>query len=113
LDSWLIWQMLGLYPVATQPIYLILAPMFSNYRMKVGLEDGAYLDVTAEGLSENSYYVQSLKVNGKEWNQSWLNHEDIANGGTLEFVLGSEPALWDTGAVPPSPGHVTLNLTPS
>lgn len=82
--------------------------MFSNYQMKVGL-DGAYLNVTAKGLSEDSYYVQSLKVNGKKWNQSWLSHDDIANGGTLDFVLGSKPSLWDTGAVPPSPGHVTLN----
>jgi putative alpha-1,2-mannosidase len=84
--------------------------MFSNYQMKVGL-DGKTLDVTARGLGEDSYYVQSLKVNGQEWNKSWLSHDDIANGGTLEFVLGSEPALWDTGDLPPSPGHFTLDLS--
>jgi putative alpha-1,2-mannosidase len=100
--------MIGLYPVVTQPIYLILAPMFSNYQMKVGL-GGACLNVTAQGLGEDSYYVQSLKVNGEQWNQSWLSHDDIANGGTLEFVLGSNPVMWDTGPVPPSPGHLTLN----
>ena len=102
--------MVGLYPIVTQPIYLILAPMFSSYEMKVGLESKV-LKVTAHGLSEDSIYVQSLKVNGKQWNKSWLSHDDIANGGTLEFVLGSEPALWDTGDLPPSPGHVTLNLS--
>jgi putative alpha-1,2-mannosidase len=26
LDSWMLWQMLGLYPVATQPIYLVGSP---------------------------------------------------------------------------------------
>lgn len=102
--------MVGLYPVATQPVYLILSPMFSNYEMKVGLNNDI-LKVTAEGLSEENIYVQSLKVNGKQWNQSWLSHDDIADGGTLEFVLGSDPVPWDTGAVPPSPGHYTINAS--
>jgi putative alpha-1,2-mannosidase len=110
LDSWMIWTMVGFYPVATQPIYLILAPMFSNLELKVGLEKKT-LKITAEGLSEENMYVQSLKVNGKPWNQSWLTHDDIANGGTLEFVLGSDPAPWDTGDLPPSPGHFTLDVS--
>ena len=108
LDSWLVWQMLGLYPIVTQPVYLILAPMFSNYQMKVGLDGNKTLNVTAENLSDESIYVQSLKVNGKEWQQSWLNHSDIKDGGTLEFVLGKEPVSWDSGDVPPSPGHYTV-----
>lgn len=106
----MIWTMIGFYPVATQPIYLILAPMFSNLELKVGLEKKT-LKITAEGLSEENMYVQSLKVNGKPWNQSWLTHDDIANGGTLEFVLGSDPAPWDTGDLPPSPGHFTLDVS--
>ena len=108
-EKWLMWQMLGLYPVATQPVYLILAPMFGNYEMKVGLE-GKVLKVTAKGLGEDSFYVQSLKVNGKMWNKSWLGHEDLIDGGSLEFVLASEPVGWDSGELPPSPGHITLNL---
>lgn len=112
LDSWLIWQMLGIYPVATQPVYLILAPMFKSYEMKVGLEE-KLLNVTAKGLGEDSMYVQSLKVNGKTWNKSWLSHDDIKEGGTLEFVLGSQSTGWDNGELPPSPGHVTLDLSNS
>lgn len=121
LDAWLVWQMLGLYPVATQPVYLILAPMFQGYTMRVGDRQGAprdrqgagggdqkvWLNVTATGLDESagSIYVQSLSVNGQAWNRSWLAHEDIAGGGTLEFVLGPTPVSWDVGGVPPSPGH--------
>lgn len=109
LDSWLIWQMLGMYPVVGQTVYLLTAPMFSGYEMRVGLE-GKVLQVTAEGLSDDSFYVQSLMVNGQAWNQSWLSHDDIKDGGTLEFVLGSEPVMWDTGDVPPSPGHVEVDV---
>jgi putative alpha-1,2-mannosidase len=68
-------------------------------------ENGKTLRITAENLPDDSFYVQSLKVNGKTWNKSWLSHGDIANGGRLAFVLGPNITLWDTGAVPPSPGH--------
>lgn len=107
LDSYMMWQMMGLYPVATQPVYLILSPWFEKYEMKVNGK-GQTLKVTAKGLSDESYYVQSLKVNGKDWNKSWLEHDDIVNGGTLEFVLGKEPKAWDSGEVPPSPGYYEL-----
>ncbi|KAL9468315.1 hypothetical protein ACSS6W_010009 [Trichoderma asperelloides] len=103
MDSWMLWQMLGLYPVVTQPVYLILAPWFEDISVSVG---GSYtLRIKAQGLSNSSFFVQSLKVNDKPWNKSWLEHSDIAKGGLLEFVLGSEPNSWDTGDVPPSPGH--------
>ncbi|PNP40721.1 hypothetical protein TGAMA5MH_07428 [Trichoderma gamsii] len=103
MDSWMLWQMLGLYPVVTQPVYLILAPWFEDISVSVG---GSYtLRIKAQGLSNTSFFVQSLKVNGKPWSKSWLEHSDIAKGGLLEFVLGPEPKSWDTGDVPPSPGH--------
>ncbi len=66
------------------------------------------LRITAQGLSETSYYVQSVEVNGQPWNKSWITHDDIKNGGRIDFVLGTNQTSWDTGALPPSPGHVSL-----
>jgi putative alpha-1,2-mannosidase len=109
LDSWLIWNMLGLYPVVTQPVYLILAPWFEDLKMNIG--ENKSIRITAKNLdaSKGSVFVQSLKVNGKSWDKSWLSHEDLVVGNaTLEFVLGSEHKAWDSGEVPPSPGHVVL-----
>ncbi|KAI9168100.1 glycosyl hydrolase [Paramyrothecium foliicola] len=106
MSSWLVWNMIGLYPVVTQPVYLILSPRFSNTSIRLG-ESGSTLRITAEGLEEG-HYVQSLKVNGKAWNKSWVSHEDLvgtnSKGGLLEFVMGGEPQEWDIGEVPPSPG---------
>lgn len=106
IDSWMIWNMLGLYPVVTQPIYLLLSPWFSDISMSIG--GNSTLRITAQGLNDTSYYVQSVKVNGQQWNQSWITHDDIKNGGQIDFVLGSHQTSWDTGALPPSPGHVSL-----
>jgi predicted alpha-1,2-mannosidase len=106
LDSWLLWNMIGLYPVVTQPVYLILAPWFSDLTMKAG---NGTLHITAKNLdvAKGSVYVQSVKVNGKDWKKNWVTHEDITVGNaTIEFVLGTEQRSWDTGETPPSPGHV-------
>ena len=107
LNSCLIWQMVGLYPVVTQPVYLIGSPWFSDLNMTVSGD--RTLRVIADGLSDDSYYVQSVKVNGHHWDRNWLEHADImAEGGTIEFVVGSSPVEWELGNVPPSPGHVAL-----
>ncbi|KAI6899081.1 alpha-1,2-mannosidase, putative subfamily [Hortaea werneckii] len=106
LNSWLIWQMLGLYPVVTQPVYLIQSPWFEDINMTIN--GNATLRIMANGLdNQESYYVQSVKVNGEGWDKNWLEHSDVmVNGGIIEFELGSEMTRWESGDVPPSPGHV-------
>ncbi|KAK4899433.1 hypothetical protein LTR27_003166 [Elasticomyces elasticus] len=108
LNSWLIWQMLGLYPVVTQPVYLIESPWFKDINMTIN--GNATLRITATGLDNaDSYYVQSVRVNGQLWDRNWLEHDDImVNGGTIAFELGTQPKMWETGEVPPSPGHLVL-----
>jgi len=69
------------------------------------------LKITTEGLNEGPY-IQSVTVNGKDWNKSWVSHEDLVggNGGSIHFVLGSESVEWDVGELPPSPGHFDLGI---
>lgn len=99
--------MLGLYPIVTQPVYLIESPWFSDINMTINTNKT--LRITATGLGQESYFVQSVRINGQSWTKNWLNHDDImVEGGTIEFELGPEMILWETGDVPPSPGHVQL-----
>jgi hypothetical protein len=102
MESWLLWNMLGLYPMVGQTTFLIGSPWFANTTISLG--PGKVLALTTTGGSNDSYYVQSLQVNGKQWVQSWLTWDEIfGNGGTMDFVLGSEPKNWTTGPPPPSP----------
>ncbi|KAI0165640.1 glycoside hydrolase family 92 protein [Xylariaceae sp. FL1272] len=102
MESWLLWHMIGLYPITGQTTFLIHSPWFSDLTIDLG--DGKKLAITAENFGEDSIYVQSLKVNGENWDKSWLTWDDVfANGGTMDFVLGAEPQDWATGEVPPSP----------
>jgi predicted alpha-1,2-mannosidase len=102
MESWLIWNILGLYPMVGQTTFLIGSPWFANSTISLG--DGKQLSITTSGGNETSFYVQALKVNGKAWNQAWLTWNDIfANGGAMHFFLGPAPNNWTTGSPPPSP----------
>lgn len=107
MNSWLVWQQLGFYPVVTQTIFLIVSPWFDDINITVN--HNYTLRVTANGLDNESrsYYVQSVKINGNQWDQNWVEHEELmVTGGTVEFELGKEMASWETGPPPPSPGRL-------
>ncbi|KAL2003273.1 hypothetical protein VTN02DRAFT_4483 [Thermoascus thermophilus] len=109
MNSWLLWNMLGIYPIVTQPVYLLSSPWFPDLNMTINGDKT--LRITATGLDRgpNSYYVQSVKINGQPWKRNWFEHKDVmVEGGTIEFELGPEMKVWETGEVPPSPGHYTL-----
>lgn len=95
--------MIGLYPLTGQTTFLIVAPKFAS--MTINLQNEKKLLITTTGSSQNSTsYVQSLKVNGQSWDKAWVTWDDVfANGGTMEYRLGSSPANWAAGDPPPSP----------
>lgn len=119
-----IWQMLGIYPVVTQTVYLVGSPWFPDLNMTVNGNQTLRITVSTAGtqnataapapapsasFGQENFYVQSLKINGEDWNQNWFEHEDVmVNGGSIEFELGPNFKVWETGDVPPSPGHVVL-----
>ena len=105
MQTWLLWNMIGLYPVTGQTTFLIHSPWFEA--MTIDLNNGNTLEITStggDGSGDTNYYVQSLQVNGQDWSQNWLTWSDVfENGGTMNFVLGAEPNQWATGDLPPSP----------
>jgi len=99
--------MLGFYPVVTQLIFLIGSPWFDDINITVN--SNYTLHVAASGLDNEggSHYVQSVRINGKQWDKNWVEHEEImVTGGTVEFELGDEMTGWETGLLPPSPGRL-------
>ncbi len=89
MSSWFIFSSIGFFPNAGQNIYYLTGAAFPLTTLKLG--NGKLLKITAKNASEKNIYIQSCKINGKPWKQFWFNHSDIANGGTIEFVMGDKP----------------------
>ncbi|TGO79713.1 hypothetical protein BELL_0025g00270 [Botrytis elliptica] len=117
MQTWLIWNMLGLYPITATPNFLITSPWFESITIDLSPSGSSAsnrktLTITStggDGNGDSNYYVQSLKVNGVDWNKNWVVWSDIfEQGGSMEFVLGSEPSGWDeNGERVPSPASET------
>lgn len=100
MSSWLAFHMMGIYPNAGQPYYLITAPYFSE----TILHPGNIVDfkITARNLSEKNVHIQSAKLNGKPFDQAWISHNDIMNGGELVLEMGANPSNWGFNVLPPT-----------
>jgi putative alpha-1,2-mannosidase len=104
MSSWAVWAALGMYPQAPGRSELVLAsPQFPTTVINRG--NGKTITVNAPNASDTVKYVQSLRVNGQTSNRAWLTESFVANGGTLDFTLGSTPnTSWGSAAAdaPPS-----------
>ncbi|MFD8734059.1 glycoside hydrolase domain-containing protein [Streptomyces sp. NPDC059618] len=84
---------LGLFPVtAGSSQFQIGSPFFDSTTIRYA--SGARFTVKAHGVSPEDYYVQSAKLNGRRFSDTWLDYGRIVSGGTLDFTMGSRPSAW-------------------
>ncbi|KAK5126673.1 hypothetical protein LTR85_009607 [Meristemomyces frigidus] len=106
MQTWILWNMIGLYPMTGQNFFLIGSPWFEHLNIMLGTNTSLTITSTG-GNADTAYYVQSLKVNGQPWDRAWVTWEEVfASGGRMDFVLGTEPVRWANGTLPPSPASV-------
>lgn len=89
MSSWYVFSSLGFFPNAGQNIYYLLGGSYPKAKLTLG--NGKVLTITSKNASDKNIYIQSCKINGKTWNKFWFTHQDIENGGTIEFVMGEKP----------------------
>lgn len=94
MSAWLVFSAMGFYPV--DPVsgrYEIGTPLFEEVRLR--LADGNSFTMKAPGAGANRIYVQAVKLNGEPYDKSYITHEQIMSGATLELVMGEEPGpVW-------------------
>jgi hypothetical protein len=95
MSAWQIFGALGFYPLATgSASYAIGSPLFT--RATVHLENGRKLVINAPGNGPRNVYIQRLRVNGRPYTRTYLPHDLLAAGATLEFDMGPAPSSWGT-----------------
>ncbi|MGO9111528.1 MAG: GH92 family glycosyl hydrolase [Thermoguttaceae bacterium] len=101
MSAWYLFTVLGFYPVCPASDYYVLGSPGVKKAM-MHLSNGATFTMTAENLSAENIYVQSARVNGKDWNTPFLPYEALKNGGTLSFTMGPQPnKQWGSDGRPP------------
>jgi putative alpha-1,2-mannosidase len=90
MSAWYVFTVLGFYPVCPGTDQYVLGAPCIPYA-KVTLDNGHVLEVRANGLSARNRYVKSVKLNGIPVNRLYLTHEELLQGGTLEFEMAAKP----------------------
>jgi len=89
-SAWFVLSAMGFYPVSPgRPVYDIGSPIFDEVRINVG--HGKWFTIRAQHVSALNKYIQSARLNGRPLNKPWFTHQDLSQGGLLEFQMGSEP----------------------
>jgi predicted alpha-1,2-mannosidase len=95
MSAWLVFSMLGFYPVPGTDQYVVGAPAFPQATISVA---GGSFTITANGLSPSSLYVQGVTLNGAPLSTPVFHHGDFKPGGSLVFQLGPTPSTWGQGS---------------
>ena len=90
MSAWFVMSAMGFYPVnpAGQQ-YELGSPILDKAVMK--LANGKQFTVVAHNLSKENRYVQSVKVNGENYDKTYITHDMIMAGSTIEFEMGAAP----------------------
>jgi len=83
-SAWYVFSALGFYPVCPgSNQYVIGAPYFD--KVTLNLENGKKVTICREG---NGCYIQSMKVDGKNYTRNYLEHEQLTRGCNILFMTG-------------------------
>lgn len=114
MSAWYVWCAVGLYPQNPAVRYLdIGSPLFTH--IVVSSPNGPTITIDAPNASDDAPYVQSLSINGRQTQQTYV---DLPMRGkvNLAFTLASSPnEQWGTAPddAPPSFAAVPVHFPPS
>ena len=90
MSAWYLFTAMGFYPVCPGTDQYVLGAPYVPY-MKLALDNGKTMEIKADGVSDTNRYVKSVLLNGKPYTKTYITHDDLMAGGTLEFVMSSKP----------------------
>ncbi len=90
MSAWYAISALGFYAVnPASGNYVFGTPLFDKATLNVGKNHQLIIDVKRS--SPGDKYIQSVTWNGQPYERVWFSHSMVAQGGKLEFRMGSRP----------------------
>src|SRR5208282_1819580 len=91
LSSWYVFSALGLYPeIPGVGGFVIGSPLFPEATIHLG--NGSTIEIQGQPASPANPFVQNLKLNGRNYESSWISWSALSNGAALNFKLGDKPS---------------------
>jgi len=90
MSAWYIFSSLGFYPVNPVNGTFIFGSPIAD-RAVITLNNQKKFEVLAHNNSKENKYIQSIKLNGKSYNEFYIRYDDIMKGGVLEYEMGHFP----------------------
>jgi predicted alpha-1,2-mannosidase len=88
MSAWYVFGALGFYPFCPgDNRYTTGSPLFEKVTIHLG--NNKKFVITAKNASADNIYVQGMSMNGTKLNRPFIQHDDIENGGELEFTMGN------------------------
>ncbi|WP_296382120.1 GH92 family glycosyl hydrolase [Winogradskyella sp.] len=95
MSAWYVLSSMGFYSVTPgSNQYVIGTPLFD--KATINLESGKQFNIIANNLSDTNIYIESAKLNGEILKNTYLSHDVIVSGGSLEFTMTNQPSTWGT-----------------
>jgi predicted alpha-1,2-mannosidase len=86
MSAWYIFSAMGFYPVCPgSDQYSIGSPLVQSATLH--LENGKTLKIETQNQSPEHVHVKKVLVNGTEIKRNYITHSELANGGTITFVM--------------------------
>ncbi len=90
MSAWYVMSALGFYPVTPgHPSYVFGSPLFK--KVTLSLTNGKTFIIEAPENSDENIYIEKIELNGDNYENNWISHEDIMNGGKLLFHMDNKP----------------------
>ena len=90
MSAWYLLSSMGLYQVnPSDGVFVFGSPCFKKVEVKV--RGGNTFTVEAPNNSKENIYIQSIKIDGKPYDKTYLTHEQIMSGATVEFEMSNTP----------------------
>jgi predicted alpha-1,2-mannosidase len=107
MSSWYVMSSMGFYPEnPSNGVYVLGSPLFD--KTSIRLPGGKVFTVEAVNNSPQNIYIQSVVLNGKKYDKSYIRHRDIIKGGQVTIVMGSVPNP-DFGKLPADRPRSVMN----
>ena len=91
-SAWYVFSALGFYPVcpATDQ-YILGTPLFK--KVEVSLPGGKTLRINAPDNGKENCYVAGMKVNGKRYTRTYLEHDLLTDGAEIRYTMSDVPSF--------------------